>query len=135
MLDYVYQWIRGIAYYLVLVTVVLELAAGQSYRKYIRLFTGIILVLLIMAPVSRGLKLLGEDPLEPIESSYEEAEKEIEEKIQDMEQEALSAIQAGEDVQGDGEAQGAGQGMSREADDGQEKEGGRIEVEEIRIGR
>lgn len=125
MLDYVYQWIRGIAYYLVLVTVVLELAAGQSYRKYIRLFTGIILVLLIMAPVSRGLKLLGEDPLEPIESSYEEAEEEIQEKMQELEQEAHSAVQAEESLQGDGAARDAGQ----------EKEGGRIEVEEIRIGR
>lgn len=125
MLDYIYQWMRGIAYYLVLVTVVLELAAGQSYRKYIRLFTGIILVLLIMAPVSRGLKLLGEDLLKPIESSYEEAQEEIEEKIQEMEQEALPAIQAEGDLQGDGTAQDAGQ----------EKEGGRIEVEEIRIGR
>ena len=115
MLDYVYQWIRGIAYYLVLVTVVLELVAGQSYRKYIRLFTGIILVLLVLAPVSRGLKLLGEDSLDSVESSYEEAEEEIEEKIREMEQEALPVTQ--------------------EEDAGQEKEGGRIEVEEIRIGR
>ena len=49
MIDYLYEWVRGIAYYMVLVTVVMQMTAAESYRKYIRLFTGIILVLMILA--------------------------------------------------------------------------------------
>ncbi len=56
MFDYLYEWIQNIAFYMILVTVLLEALPVNSYKKYIRFFTGMILVLLLAGPI---LKLCG----------------------------------------------------------------------------
>lgn len=81
MIDYLYEWVRGIAYYMVLVTVIMQMAAAESYRKYIRLFTGIILVLMILAPVMRIFGINGEE-IWMQEEGYEELAQNVEEKIE-----------------------------------------------------
>ena len=55
MFGFIYEWIRNIAFYMVLVTVVVQVLPNHTYKKYIRFFTGMILILLLMTPV---LKLL-----------------------------------------------------------------------------
>ena len=61
MFDYIYQWIRNLAFYLVLATAVIQVIPGSDYKKYIRFFTGLVLVIMMMTPV---LKLFGmEDSL------------------------------------------------------------------------
>ena len=80
MIDYLYEWVRGIAYYMVLVTVVMQMTAAESYRKYIRLFTGIILVLMILAPVMRIFGINGEE-IWMQEKGYEELAQNIEKKV------------------------------------------------------
>lgn len=135
MIDYIYEWVRGIAYYMVLVTVIMQMAAAESYRKYIRLFTGIILVLMILAPVMRIFGINGEE-MWMQEEGYEELAQDIEEKIEEIEQEI--SLEIPPDSEG---GLAAGGRMDAGALDGgsakgqQEKETGRIEVEEIRIGR
>ncbi len=56
MFDFIYEWIQNITFYLVLVTAVLHVVPNQSYRKYIRFFTGLVLILMIMGPI---LKVFG----------------------------------------------------------------------------
>ena len=56
MFDYLYEWIRNIAFYLVLVTALLHIVPESGYQKYIRFFTGLVLILLVLSPV---LKLFG----------------------------------------------------------------------------
>lgn len=51
MFEFIYEWIQNLAYYLVLVTAFLHMVPGSSYKKYIRFFTGIVLVILLIAPV------------------------------------------------------------------------------------
>lgn len=58
MLDSIYEWLRNLASYLVLVTVVLEVLPGKEYKKYIRFFTGLTLILLCITPL---LKISGTD--------------------------------------------------------------------------
>ncbi|MDO4313275.1 MAG: stage III sporulation protein AF [Eubacteriales bacterium] len=125
MLDYLYEWIRQIAYYMVLVTVVMQVVAGHSYRKYIRLFTGVILVLMILAPVLRIFESRKQDVALWADYEYEAAAERIEEKIQEMEQ-AVNIAESEElsDV-----------GTMKESEDSRNKKTGQIEVEEIRIGR
>ena len=50
MLDYIYEWMQNIAYYLVIVVAVLQMA-GESYKKYIRFFAGLILILMLSGPI------------------------------------------------------------------------------------
>lgn len=51
--DVVYEWIKNLAFYLVIVTAVLEILPGDSYKKYIRFFAGLVLILLTVTPFLR----------------------------------------------------------------------------------
>lgn len=131
-MEKLYDWIRQIAYVMVIVSVIMQLAAGKQYQKYIRLYTGIILILFMLAPV---LQIFGTDRadfMKQAEAKYTEMAERIETKAAELEREA--------DVTGDSEETESGQGINVQADpsekseDGQ-TESGRIEVGEIRIGR
>lgn len=129
-MEYFCEWIQKIAYYMILVTLVMQVA-GEGYRKYIRLFTGIILILLILSPVIRLSGTEGEGYIRSAESRYEEAARQMEEKIQELEKEASGAYE---------ERGIPGEGPEREelrdtGGNGETGEMGKIEVGEIRIGR
>ena len=51
MFAYLYEWIRNVAFYLVLVTALLHVLPRSGDQKYIRFFTGLVLILLVLAPV------------------------------------------------------------------------------------
>ena len=76
MLAYIYDWIENIAFYLVIVVAVIHMVPGESYKKYIRFFVGMILILMLAGPI---LKLWGmsEFPKE----DYERRLREIEEQM------------------------------------------------------
>ena len=73
MLDYIYQWIENIAFYLVIVVVVIQMIPDNAYKKYIRFFAGMILILMLTGPI---LKMFGMTKLQNTE--YQKALKEIE---------------------------------------------------------
>ena len=54
--ESLFEWIRNVAYYMILVTAVMHVVPKGNYQKYIRLFTGMILILLLSSPI---LKLFG----------------------------------------------------------------------------
>lgn len=51
MVESVYEWLKNIVFYLMIATAVLEVLPGNSYRKYIRFFTGMVLIMLFLEPV------------------------------------------------------------------------------------
>ncbi len=112
-MEKLYDWIRQIAYVMVLISVIMQLAAGKQYQKYIRLYTGIILILFMLAPV---LRIFGTDTtgfMEQAEKKYTEMVEQIETRAAELEQEADQPEESENDQTGSG----------------------RIEVGEIRIGR
>lgn len=52
-----FTWVKNIAYFFILISLVMNLVPGKQYKKYIKLFTGIILILIILSPVSRLFNL------------------------------------------------------------------------------
>lgn len=58
MVGYLYKWIENLTVYMVLVTAAIQMIPGAGYKKYIRFFTGLILILMLMAPM---LKIFGAD--------------------------------------------------------------------------
>ncbi len=56
MLDLVYEWLQNMVFFLLLAGVILDALPGNSYRKYVRFFAGMIVVLLLISPL---LKLGG----------------------------------------------------------------------------
>lgn len=112
MFQYLYEWMRGIAYFMVLITILMHIIPDQGYQKYIRFFTGILLVVLFLTPVWKLIGM-GEDVQKIYKGSvYEETVEQIQEAgsyLTDM-----------------------GQGNQQIEEMEEEKE---IKVEEIQIGR
>lgn len=55
MITGIYQWIKNIAFYIILVTAIMNVIPNNNYKKYINLYTGIIMIILVLAPISRLL--------------------------------------------------------------------------------
>ena len=51
-MESVYETIKSIAAYLILVTVLINLVNGSSYKKYVQLVSGMILILIVLLPLT-----------------------------------------------------------------------------------
>lgn len=49
-MEGIYEWIRNLVFYLILMTMILNLLPDRKYEKYLRLFTGMIFILLVFRP-------------------------------------------------------------------------------------
>ena len=105
-----YQWLQDLAVYLILVSAILQALPQESYQKYIRIFSGLVLIILLMTPLLR---------LTDMEDSFRSRVQE-----QNMEQESASFLEEIREKQEEGKGE-----MTLETE---EKE--QIEVEEIQIG-
>jgi stage III sporulation protein AF len=55
-MEYVYQWMKNLSFYLVLLSVLLQMIPGEQYKKYVKFFAGMILIMMLLKPI---LGLLG----------------------------------------------------------------------------
>ena len=51
------QWVQNIACYLIFTTVIINILPGKKYEKYLRLFAGMVLILLVLQPLTGALRL------------------------------------------------------------------------------
>ena len=51
MFTYIYDWIKNLVFYLILMTMLMQIIPDSDYKKYIRFFTGLVLILLLARPV------------------------------------------------------------------------------------
>ena len=119
MFDRVYLWVQNLAFYMVMVTAVMHVIPNPEYKRYIRFFTGRVLVVMLTAPL---LKFLG------IGDSWQNLyhSREYQEQVKKMEE----AIRSFEEVDIGGYYRESG------TEDSADTEGGDvIGVEEIRVGR
>lgn len=119
MVDALYRWIQNITAYLVVAAAVIHALPGREYEKYVRFFTGLVLIMLVFTPV---LKLTGAEE-RFMDIYYNELhnieEREIEQAAAWMTDESFLDFLPEEYIEPETEA---------------EKEKEIIEVEEIRIG-
>lgn len=50
-MEQIYSLVKDIVVYLILVTIIMNLVGKSSYRKYISIFTGMVLILIIAKPI------------------------------------------------------------------------------------
>ena len=80
MLNYIYDWIENIAFYLVVLVAVMQMIPQNSYQKYIRFFAGMILILMLAGTI---IKMFGMTDFQSIE--YQSTLQEIEDATGYME--------------------------------------------------
>lgn len=56
-MEYFYSWVRTIIFYMIFINFVTNLLPGKAYIRYIRLFMGMILILLVLRPLTGSLRL------------------------------------------------------------------------------
>lgn len=53
----IYEWIRNIVFYQLLISIVMNLLPDDVYKKYIRFFLGMLFLVIVMQPVFHVLDL------------------------------------------------------------------------------
>ena len=77
MKEFLYGWIRDIAFYAILMTVILHLLPEEGQKKYVRFFMGVVLMLVVLSPMLSVAGLSG-----TLDSIY--AEQTYDEELQDF---------------------------------------------------
>lgn len=49
-MEMIFSWIRSLVFYMILMMMVLNLLPNKKYEKYLRLFTGMVLILVVFEP-------------------------------------------------------------------------------------
>ena len=56
-MEWLESWVRNIVFYLIFLTLLFGLLPSGNYQKYIRLFGGMILILVVIQPFTSSLRL------------------------------------------------------------------------------
>ena len=85
MFEYLYQWMENVAFYLVILTVAMQMIPNKSYQNYIRFFMGLILVVMLSGPILKIFQM--EDSFQEFynKMEYEQKMKEIEDATKYLE--------------------------------------------------
>lgn len=59
MTQTIYQWVRNLAVYYIVLTAVIQVLPGRAYGRYIRYFMGVLLILIMTSPLLGLLQLDG----------------------------------------------------------------------------
>ncbi len=133
MLDTAYEWIKNLAFYLVIMTAVLEVLPGDTYRKYIRFFTGLVMILLVITPI---LKLTGS--YGQFQAKYQgkeqEFQMEIEQQRKRFEEADICDFLPEEYLRDDSETEKESEKNQAGWSSEKSEKRGLIKVEDIRIG-
>lgn len=58
-MDTVYAWMRNIIFYYIFLSAVMNFLPDNSYKKYIRFFMGVLLIVLLLTPVFQFFQMKG----------------------------------------------------------------------------
>lgn len=133
MKELLYGWIRDIAFYTLLMEVVLHVLPEQGQRKYLQFFMGIVLIILVISPAlsAAGLdrkldetyvRQTYDQELQEFWQRQQEIEEGYERRLEERVEEAADELEALEEDQ-----DGTGSGQETEESEND------IEIPEIRI--
>lgn len=78
-MEFVLNWIKRLLYFSVFLTVFMQLLPGESYKKYVRFFAGILLIILAVNPILTFLSKedFADEILETMAVSEEKVDMEL----------------------------------------------------------
>lgn len=133
MKEFIYGWIQDIAFYTLLMEVVLHVLPEQGQKKYLQFFMGVVLIILVISPVlsAAGLdrqldetyaRQTYDQELQEFQRRQQEIEEDYEKRLEERVEEAAGEL---EELEQQTESQGQ-QGGEREGEDV-------VEIPEIRV--
>jgi stage III sporulation protein AF len=158
----IFNWIKNIVIYMIINTIIMNLLGDKSYKKYVSIVSGMILVLIVISPFTKLMKL--DDNLDyflqynlfssttadyknQLEQAEEEQDKAVfagyKEKIKEQVKELLKkdqvylkscSINLDEDPKSDTFGEIRGMDITASADETQETGGDSLIIEDIEIG-
>ena len=51
-MDFLYDWVKNLAVFLIFISIIRNLLPKNHYEKYVKLFTGMLVILLVLQPLS-----------------------------------------------------------------------------------
>ena len=57
MTELIYGWMKNLAYFFIFMTAVLNCLPDNRYRKYVRFFLGLLLIIILSKPLTKLLNL------------------------------------------------------------------------------
>lgn len=91
-MEFFYEWIQNTAFFLVLVTVVIQLVPDNSYRKYIRFFMGILLIVMMSGPILNVVGMRQTFSEIYTSAAYQQKVREMEEAAKYLENKSLEDV-------------------------------------------
>lgn len=58
-MEEIYSWIKNILIFMIINTIIMNLLGNKSYKKYVSIVSGMVLVLIVISPVMKLMKLEG----------------------------------------------------------------------------
>lgn len=94
-MDGIYEWVRSLLFYLILMTMILNLLPDKKYEKYLRLFTGMVFILLVFRPFTdlSGMEARMAGIFEAI--TFQNDVKLLKRELKDMEGERMERLISG----------------------------------------
>lgn len=92
MIAFFYQWLQNIAFYLILITAIIQIIPNHSYKKYIRFFTGLILIVMLSEPIMKAIGMQTTFSELHHNASYQQKIREIEEATKYLEGMSLEDV-------------------------------------------
>lgn len=94
-MDIINDYIKNICYYVILTTVIFNMFPNEKYMRYIKIFSGFVLILIIVYPITNYFEndfdfdeIVNEFAIstggEELEENIDEYEMKIEERINEM---------------------------------------------------
>ena len=135
MKEFIYGWIQDIAFYTILMEVVLHVLPEQGQKKYLQFFMGIVLIILVISPVLSAAGLDGQLDEAYARQTYDQELQEFQRRQQMIEESYESRLEervekAAEELE-KLEQEPGGTGEEQPAEEQEEEKS--VEIPEIRV--
>ena len=135
MKEFIYGWIQDIAFYTILMEVVLHVLPQQGQKKYLQFFMGIVLIILVISPVLSAAGLDGQLDEAYARQTYDQELQEFQRRQQMIEESYESRLEervekAAEELE-KLEQEPGGTGEEQPAEEQEEEKS--VEIPEIRV--
>lgn len=137
MKEFIYGWIQDIAFYTILMEVVLHVLPEQGQKKYLQFFMGIVLIILVISPVLSAAGLDGQLDEAYARQTYDQELQEFQRRQQMIKESYESRLEervekAAEELEKlEQEQEPGGTGEEQPAEEQEEEKS--VEIPEIRV--